>query len=246
MYVYQADTWCDSCGADIIRTLESEGYVPTIPDDSDHWPQSAAEEETDGPDHCASAGECLEAIDLADYGFAPDASLYGAESRKIGALLSPDLTEAGYAYLAEMLAESDPTPYQRALHALWREAFPQVESVELDALKERAHELGEDHGRGAASWFFDGNTTDETYARVLAGIEEGEPMILDTFPSAPLSGEWADDPTPATLLRDLGLEPGDDRVDELCDAYEDGFYSAVSAEIERVARFHVELKEVQS
>lgn len=101
---------------------------------------------------------------------------------------------------------------------------------------ESIRDAGRDHGKGAASWYFDGNTSQETYEAVLRGIDDGDPVILDTLPHSPLSGEWADDPTPTTLARDFELAEED--VDEACEAYEDGFYEAVHAEIERVARYH--------
>jgi hypothetical protein len=245
MYVYRADTYCDSCGEAIAAQLTREGLAPLDPTDehtydSDSFPKgSYPEEATDGPDHCASDA-CLEAVELGAYGLGEDAPLVGAETRTVGALLSDGLTEHGAAYLAEMLAESDLTPYQRALHAFWREAFAdELVQVEDAALLDRARALGEERGRAAASWYFDGNTPDAAYAQVLAGIEEGDPAILDTFPADPLSGEWADDPTPKTLLEGLGLDLEDERADDLCGAYEDGFYSASAHEIERVARYHV-------
>jgi beta-glucanase (GH16 family) len=97
----------------------------------------------------------------------------------------------------------------------------------------RIEEAGRDHGKSAASWYFDGNTADETYTRVLRGLEDGDPEILDTFPSSPLSGEWADGPTPQTLQHDFELN--DDDVDEACDLYEAAFYQASQDEIERAA-----------
>ena len=74
MYVYQADTYCDSCGEAIRAQLRASGDAPADPDDewsydSDDFPKGpCAEEETDGPDHCASYGDCLEGVDLARYG----------------------------------------------------------------------------------------------------------------------------------------------------------------------------------
>lgn len=125
MYVYAADTWCDSCGERLRREIAEQGLAPADHDDvyvdSDHWPQPALEESTDGPDHCAAYADCLEAVDLDAYGSIP--YLLGAEAPKVGALLSDGLTEYGVEYLREMLSEKHPTPYQRALHAFWREAF---------------------------------------------------------------------------------------------------------------------------
>ncbi len=107
-------------------------------------------------------------------------------------------------------------------------------------LLEDARKAGAAHGKAAASWYFDGNTSDETYSLVVAGIDDGDPAVLDTFPSSPLSGEWADDPTPASVLEDLGVSEDDDGADDLLSAYEDGFYEASADEIERVARLQTQ------
>src|SRR5690348_7311418 len=109
---------------------------------------------------------------------------------------------------------------------------------DYETLLEQAREAGREHGKAAASWYFDGNTPDETYVYVLTGIENGDPEVLDTFPSAPLSGEWADNMTPTKLCEELGLDAhaeatfNPEGFDELCSAYEDGFSEAVHHEIE--------------
>jgi hypothetical protein len=102
-----------------------------------------------------------------------------------------------------------------------------------------ADAAGRDHGRAAASWYFDGNTSRGTYEHVLRGIEDGDPEVLDTFPTSPLSGEWADDPTPASVLEDLDVAEDDPSADDYLRAYEDGFYEASSYEIERAARYQL-------
>lgn len=43
----------------------------------------------------------------------------------------------------------------------------------------RAGELGRAAGKTAAGWVFDGNTPREEYQRVLRGIDEGDPAVLD-------------------------------------------------------------------
>ncbi len=103
-----------------------------------------------------------------------------------------------------------------------------------------ARTMGADHGRAAASWYFDGNTDDATYAHVLQGIDDGDPEVLDTFPCAPLSSEWAGDPTPATVLEALGVDWDADNADDVLQAYEDGFYDASALCIERTARRQVQ------
>lgn len=131
MYVYAADTWCDSCGEKIRADLTCEGSAPADPSDeyaydSDEFPKGPyPEESTDGPDHCASRAECLEAVDLGDYGLEDGTELIGAEGRRIGALLSDGLTDEGVSYLQEMMEDRDrePTSYQVALYRFWREVF---------------------------------------------------------------------------------------------------------------------------
>ena len=137
MYVYRADSWCDSCGEDIRNELlESEALDPNMSDcistdpdnessyDSDVFPKGPYPgEATDSPDHCASGKDCLEYIDLSEYGLDSSAPMFGAEDSRIGALLSSGLTEHGISYLVEMLEEKNLTPYQVALHNFWREVF---------------------------------------------------------------------------------------------------------------------------
>lgn len=112
-------------------------------------------------------------------------------------------------------------------------------------IKQEAREFGATGGRAAASWYFDGNTSDETYRLILTGLEEGDPAVLDTFPSAPLSGEWSGDPTPATVLRALDVDEEDDAVDDYLGAYEDAFDETVRDEIERTCLTHLPYDEVK-
>ena len=44
-----------------------------------------------------------------------------------------------------------------------------------------AGKLGRDAGKAAASWTFDGSTPEGTYRRVLRGIEDGDPLIMDAY-----------------------------------------------------------------
>lgn len=121
-YIYQADILCDDCGSALAEELESGGYRDN--GDSDEFPQEAAEEPTDSPNHCAQRENCLAAIDLGDYGFKDSDPLIGAESRRIGALCGEELTSEGVSYLKEILEDpKELTPYQSALHLLWVEVF---------------------------------------------------------------------------------------------------------------------------
>lgn len=104
---------------------------------------------------------------------------------------------------------------------------------------EYAAELGRRAGVAAASWYIDGNTSEDTLLRILNGIEEGDPEVLGTFPTPNLSGEWAGDPTPTSVLEDITDEIDEDipveLEDELLNAWEDAAWSAVQDEIQRMA-----------
>lgn len=53
----------------------------------------------------------------------------------------------------------------------------QIATLET-ALRDEVRKLATD----AARWYLDGNADEETYRRVLKGIEDGDPMILDDLP----------------------------------------------------------------
>ncbi len=102
-----------------------------------------------------------------------------------------------------------------------------------DTLTRQAQELGAYYGRNVGSWVIDGNTDRETAARILQGYDDGDPEIMDMQPS-PLSGEWADDPTPTSVLAELGAD--DDNSSDLLDAFEAAFSEAYWDEVIRAAK----------
>lgn len=92
-YIYQADVWCDKCGEHICAEITREGKAPEdIEDkssyDSDEFPKQydPENEESDGPDNCAS-GNCAGMTDGQNY----------------GVFLRNQLTAEGYKYLKTML-----------------------------------------------------------------------------------------------------------------------------------------------
>jgi len=105
-----------------------------------------------------------------------------------------------------------------------------------DPLAARAAELGRDAGKAAATWVFDGNTPDEAYRRVLRGIEDGDPAVLDAIepPAIGLAAGYDQD----DLARDLGLEPADPALPDAVPAYADAFTASFWTEVERTAREH--------
>lgn len=96
-----------------------------------------------------------------------------------------------------------------------------------------ARKLGDEHGKAAASWYFDGNTDDGMYAKVLKGIEDGDPAIYDTFPSEPLRG--------TKLFEEIYA--GERQVslygDDLVQTYEFSYEQALQDEIERMCRYQL-------
>ncbi len=96
-FIYAADLWCDSCGRAIRKQLRRQGQAPADPKtetsyDSDEFPKFAADSgESDCPQHCGAGEDCLEAIEL-------------PSGRKVGALLSTELTGDGVRYTQEAIA----------------------------------------------------------------------------------------------------------------------------------------------
>jgi len=106
---------------------------------------------------------------------------------------------------------------------------------------------GEQAGANAADWWAQdtvggravGDVTD-TARRVLAGVEDVDPAVLDALPACDLSGQWADAPTQADLYTQAAPPdaPDWDTLDEQAqteavDAYRDGYDTAVQDRVVR-------------
>ncbi len=98
----------------------------------------------------------------------------------------------------------------------------------------KATELGRDAGKTAAGWVFDGNTSGEACQRVLRGIEEGDPAVLDAIEPPAIGPAAGYDP--GDLARDLGIDPENRALPRAVSAYADAFTSAFWQETERAAR----------
>ena len=107
---------------------------------------------------------------------------------------------------------------------------PEAIGRAIDTLCREAAELGKIAGDSAASWY----DVDEGNARqVLAGLQDIDPVVMDTLPSVNLSGEWSDDPTPQSLAEELGCgESPDYVIDAICEAWEDAAVLAIERNIE--------------
>lgn len=106
-----------------------------------------------------------------------------------------------------------------------------IEMIEKEVIRRRGYK----DGRMAGSWVFDGNTMEESVERIQRGIEEGDPLFLDALPSPRLGGEFADDPTWESILRDEDIrydsEMDPDGRQDLHDMYVAGFMSGVQDEV---------------
>jgi hypothetical protein len=102
---------------------------------------------------------------------------------------------------------------------------------------------GRDAGEAAAASAHDGNTEAVWYEWVYRGIYEGDPAVLDAFRLPDLSGEWAGDPTPATMAQEWGLNESNDRdgsiLDDLCTLYIDAADRAFWWELSRACKRHL-------
>lgn len=125
-----------------------------------------------------------------------------------------------------------------------------------DAALAYAENLGREHGAGAAGWYvqdaFGGRSGRSAVddraaaARILRGIEDGYPEIVDELPRADLSGQWAATLTgpelhaDAVLAADVDVAQDAGETDEwftdVCDAYENAYASAVEDAVSAAAR----------
>ena len=126
-YIYQAEHWCDPCGEDIATRLDAQRVDDTgdpesiEPQDSDEYPQYFDHElecesgAADYPCHCGGIDTCLTAETLSD-------------GRKVGALLSRELTANGLEYVREVISKSlDSTgKHSNPVAEFWANEFPEA------------------------------------------------------------------------------------------------------------------------
>lgn len=129
-----------------------------------------------------------------------------------------------------------PAKDDREFWPAWHARHRQDQAPAED-LTSTAGKLGRDAGKTAASWVFDGNTPGQACRRVLRGIDEGDPEILDAWQPPGLSAE--EDYTEADLADDLGLADGDPAMADAATAYLDAASESFWHEVERLARDHL-------
>lgn len=108
--------------------------------------------------------------------------------------------------------------------------------LDLDEVLERAEQAGYEAGKAAGSWLLDGNSTEDAARRLLDGIEDGDPAIMDALPCLPFSGEWADGLLSRDLLAEYDLDEEHDAADDVLRAFENAYLRGVVDEAVRSAR----------
>lgn len=107
-------------------------------------------------------------------------------------------------------------------------------AVEVD----RMRHAGAERAKAAATWILDGNSTEGTARAILEGLENGDPMVLDTLPAFSF-GEWSGESEREMIEAETDVDVDSlsgDEHDELCNAYLDGFNDEIGAACEREAR----------
>jgi hypothetical protein len=104
---------------------------------------------------------------------------------------------------------------------------------DADAFIAEATRIGRLHGRNAASWVeIDAGNA----GKILAGIEDCDPAILDSFREPSLSGEYAGDYGDRDLAADLDIAEDSDALDDAASAYLDAASAAFWEAVETSCR----------
>jgi hypothetical protein len=102
----------------------------------------------------------------------------------------------------------------------------------------RCWAIARKHGINAANWI---DIDDSNAQRILAGIEDGDPMVMDAFRTPSLSGEFADDYCEADLMSDCDVVPHDGSLlaDDIADQYLSEVSEAFWHEVERRCLYQI-------
>ena len=96
-------------------------------------------------------------------------------------------------------------------------------------IETQAFLAGHDRGLVSGSWVIDGNTNEDQAGRLLKGITDGDPAIMDMAPS-PLSGEWAGESIPELSDKyDIDLTD-ETNADEFEAGFSRGFWDQVETD----------------
>jgi hypothetical protein len=119
----------------------------------------------------------------------------------------------------------------------WAAALVQMRAAGADAGRAAAEWWGQDTVGGRAS-----GDVKATARRILAGIDDGDPAVLDTLPSFDPSGQPADDTTGWELFAATTGDPAGwfglsiQQRDEMLEAYRDAFDTAAADRVAELCR----------
>ena len=128
------------------------------------------------------------------------------------------------------------------LHSHLLTAYHKTWDNEVQKLSEREklenaamHKRGFDDGENAAAWLVDGNTEQpfEFLTKLIKGLEDGDPAIIDQLPEPRVGGEFADDPTWEQICIEE-VERYEDSEEELFAVYNEAFHEGVEAQIRKM------------
>jgi hypothetical protein len=217
--------------ADVVERVE---YLDSLDDtsDADDLRDALAEELDEVADSAPdvyTGQRWLQFVDLA--GYSVDLSELGEID---GNNVTDDVAGRALFLIARDVADACVTLVSEAM------------SEHIAAATKKAASIGGQHGINAADWYcqeiMGGRAPGDaavTARKILAGIDDGDPAVLDSLPFADLSGEQADALTVAGLLADVDLAGFDIAgmvAEEVADAYEDAFRTAAVDTVERIAR----------
>lgn len=102
MYIYKGDSYCDSCGDAICKSLTAQGKAPADVSnessyESSNFPKRCGDDDdhgnSDTPCHCANNALCKNAVDI-------------SPAFTAGKLLGTNLTKTGVQYIVDAIEES--------------------------------------------------------------------------------------------------------------------------------------------
>jgi len=111
-------------------------------------------------------------------------------------------------------------------------------TVRLPEREERVmRERGFREGENAVSWMIDPARQDDPFmfvSKILTGMEDGDPEIMDMLPEPRLGGEWADEPTWEQICIEEVDHYGIDGEQDLLGVYTDAFHEGVEAQLRKL------------
>ena len=106
-------------------------------------------------------------------------------------------------------------------------------------LNSRVEFLGRAAGRAAGEWAIAPERLPRAeMLRILQGIVDGDPAVMDAYVPPNLSGTYAGEWTPEKLAEILEISEEDVEFDVYCDTWETAAQTAFWGEIERILLYH--------